>query len=210
MKLLDKEISSMENLSDNELIKMAKSGKTEALDFLLSRYKSLASKIARSYFLVGAEYEDLLQEAMMGLYGAYVKYDENSKSTFSTFAHLCIERNVQSAVKMANRKKHKMLTDSISLSNQGAIEMKSEDSDEVVSLILPSSILSPDEQLIENEKFEEIKQKINKNLSKMEKNVLFLFLKGESYTQIAKILNIQNKSVDNALTRIRTKLEFLK
>ena len=96
-------------LTDNELIKKARSGDNLALDALMARYKKLASKIARSYFLIGAEYDDLLQEAMIGLYKAYTNYDPSSSTSFSTFAHMCITRNVQSAIKLANRKKNSFL-----------------------------------------------------------------------------------------------------
>ena len=200
----------MENLTDIQLIEKAKSGNELALDFLLGRYKKLANKIARSYFLIGAEYDDLLQEAMIGLYKAYISYDISSKANFSTFAHMCITRSVQTAVKKANSKKNQMLNNSISLSNQGGIIANSEDNDEDINLVLPSSILTPDEILIEGENFANIKEKIKSALSKFELDVLSLFLKGLSYTQIAEKLNQTNKSVDNALSRIRNKLSFLK
>ncbi len=199
----------MENLTDEELIDLAKNGNELALDFLLDKYKLLASKIARSYFLVGAEYEDLLQEAMIGLYKAYIGYDKTNKASFSTFATTCITRNVQTAVKTANRKKNQILNNSISLTNQGGVKKQNEDDDEI-TLIIPSNSLSPDEKLIESEKLQIIKQKIKQCLSKFELDVLVLYLQGYSYTQIAQKLNLTNKSIDNALSRIRHKLRFLK
>ncbi len=199
----------MENLTDEELIDLAKNGDEMALDFLLDRYKVLASKIARSYFLVGAEYEDLLQEAMIGLYKAYISYDKNSKASFSTFARTCITRNVQTAVKTANRKKNQILNSSISLTNQGGLQ-KQGDEDEDITLIIPSNSLTPDEKLIESETLQSIKEKIKQCLSKFELDVLVLYLQGYSYTQIAQKLNLTNKSIDNALSRIRHKLSFLK
>ena len=200
----------MQNLTDIQLIEKAKNGNELALDFLLGKYKKMANKIARSYFLIGAEYDDLLQEAMIGLYKAYMGYDPKSKVNFSTFAHKCITRSVQTAVKIANRKKNQMLNNSISLSSQGAIISNSEDDDEEINLVLPSSILTPDQILIEGENFENVKESIKNTLSKFELDVLGLFLKGLSYTQIAERLNQTNKSVDNALSRIRNKLSFLK
>ena len=199
----------MENLTDEELIDLAKNGDEMALDFLLDRYKVLASKIARSYFLVGAEYEDLLQEAMIGLYKAYISYDKKSKASFSTFARTCITRNVQTAVKTANRKKNQILNSSISLTNQGGLQ-KQGDEDEDITLIIPSNSLTPDEKLIESETLQSIKEKIKQCLSKFELDVLVLYLQGYSYTQIAQKLNLTNKSIDNALSRIRHKLSFLK
>ncbi len=199
----------MKNLTDEELIDLAKNGDELALDFLLDRYKLLASKIARSYFLIGAEYEDLLQEAMIGLYKAYMSYDKTNKASFSTFATTCITRNVQTAVKTANRKKNQILNSSISLTNQGGLR-KQGDEDEDITLIIPSTSLTPDEKLIESETLKSIKEKIKQCLSKFELDVLVLYLQGYSYTQIAQKLNLTNKSIDNALSRIRHKLSFLK
>lgn len=199
----------MENLSDDVLIAQAKQGDELSLDFLMQRYKQLASKIARSYFLVGAEHEDLLQEAMIGLYKAYISYDKTKHTSFSTFAYLCITRSVQDAVKSANSKKHHMLSNCVSLTNQGAIVINNEE-DKEINIVIPSSALSPDEQLIEEEKIKDIKQKIKNNLSNLEQKVLSLYLNGDSYTQIAQKLNTNNKSIDNALSRIRHKLNFLK
>ena len=193
-------------LDDRQLIEKARHGDELALDTLISRYKILASKIARSYFLVGAEYEDVLQEAMIGLYKAYTSYDLKGKTAFSTFAHMCITRSVQSAVKSANRKKNMMLNQRLSLSNQGAVEAN--DDDEVM-LVLASKDFSPDEKLIHSENLQDIKRKIIKALSVFEQKVLSLYLKGYSYSDIATKLDVSNKSIDNALTRIRKKLEFL-
>ncbi len=200
----------MENLTDEELIEKAKKGDENALDFLLNKYKRMASKIARSYFLIGAEYEDLVQEAMIGLYKAYVSYNNKSGASFSTFARQCITRNVQTAVKMANRKKNQMLNNSISLSSQGSVVVHSEKEDEDINLVIPSNLLPPDEKLIENEKLNAIKEKIKNALSKLELEVLIAFLNGNSYSQIAQKMNMTNKSVDNALSRVRHKLSFLK
>ena len=193
-------------LDDRQLIEKARQGDELALDTLISRYKILASKIARSYFLVGAEYEDVLQEAMIGLYKAYTSYDLKGKTAFSTFAHMCITRSVQSAVKSENRKKNMMLNQRLSLSNQGAVEAN--DDDEVM-LVLASKDFSPDEKLIHSENLQDIKRKIIKALSVFEQKVLSLYLKGYSYSDIATKLDVSNKSIDNALTRIRKKLEFL-
>ncbi len=195
----------MERLSDEQLVKLANSGDDSSLDFLLKKYKRMANKIARSYFLIGSDYDDLLQEAMIGLYKAIKSYKETEKASFKTFAYLCITRNVQSAVKSAHSKKNAILTDAISLSSVS----KNEDNDEI-DLIIPSTVLSPEKELIENENYQEVKEIITNTLSKFEQKVLKLFLLGESYEQISKTLNITYKSVDNALSRIRSKLSFLK
>ncbi len=193
-------------LTDNELIEKAKKGDEVALDSLMSRYKQLASKIARSYFLVGAEYDDLLQEAMIGLYKAYTNYEINSKTSFSTFAHMCITRNVQSAIKIANRKKNVFLNQGLSLSSQGEVKLNNDDD---ITLVIPSPSPSPDEKLIHSENLQDIKEKIISTLSSFEQKVLSLYLKGYSYKDISSLLDVTSKSIDNALSRIRKKLSFL-
>lgn len=199
----------MEHLSDDLLIEKAKQGDESSLDFLMKKYKHMASKVARSYFLLGAEHEDLVQEAMTGLFKAYKNYNSNLGATFSTFAHTCITRSVQDAVKSANSKKNSFLNNSVSLTNQGAIIINNEE-DKEINLIIPSTGLSPDEKLIESEKLAEIKEKIKSSLSKLEQQVLMLYLNGDSYLEITHKLNINYKSIDNALSRARQKLSFLK
>ena len=199
----------MESLNDDLLIEKARAGDEQSLDILFDKYKHMVSKIARSYFLAGAEQEDLIQEAMIGLYKAYMNYNPNNNASFSTFAHLCITRNVQSAVKIANRKKNQILTNSISLSNKGSVTLHDENMGDV-NIVIPSSSLQPDEQLIEKQNIQLLKEKIKTSLSNLEQKVLMLYLNGESYSQIAEKLNMTCKSVDNALSRVRSKLKFCK
>ncbi len=199
----------MENTSDDVLIEKAKNGDEVSLDFLMQKYKKMANKIARSYFLVGAEYDDLLQEAMIGLYKAITKYNKTSGANFQTFAYKCITRNVQTAVKTANRKKYQALNSSVSLSNQSIDTTSATDSDDI-NLYIFGMVKSPDEKLIETESYNEIKESIKKALSTFELDVLMHFLSGKSYSEIAQQLNTNSKSIDNALARIRSKLAFLK
>jgi RNA polymerase sporulation-specific sigma factor len=198
----------MENLSDELLTQKAKQGDIKSLDFLMQKYKKLANKIARSYFLLGAEYDDLLQEAMIGLYKAISSFNKDSTASFHTFAHMCITRNVQSAVKTANRQKNQILNSSLSLDEKVESGFSFDETNDINLFVL--STKSPDEKLIENENFVEIKEKIKDALSNFELKVLMHYLSGESYTQIAQKLNVENKSIDNALSRIRNKLVFLK
>lgn len=198
----------MENLSDEILTQKAKQGDIKSLDFLMQKYKKLANKIARSYFLLGAEYDDLLQEAMIGLYKAILSFNKDSTASFHTFAHMCITRNVQSAVKTANRQKNQILNSSLSLDEKVESGFSFDETNDINLFVL--STKSPDEKLIENENFVEIKEKIKDALSNFELKVLMHYLSGESYTQIAQKLNVENKSIDNALSRIRNKLVFLK
>ncbi len=195
-------------LTDEEVLLKVNEGSEPALDFLLNKYKSLASKISRSYFLVGGESEDLLQEAMIGLYSACRNYNKSANTNFKTFATLCITRSVQSAVKMANRQKYKLLNESYSLSNQGEVELAEKDENgEEVCLYVPSDLPDPEDALLEAEQEKQLKQVLEENLSKKEMQVLGLYLKGMTYAQIAGIISDTTKSVDNAIARTKRKLQ---
>ena len=193
------------NLTDEQILLKYRQGDEQALDFLLKKYKSLASKIARSYFLVGAESEDVTQEAMLGLYSACRTYKHDG-SSFKSFASLCITRAVQSAVKKANRLKNKMLNESLSLSNQGSSSLEGMQEEEL-NLYLPSDLLDPQDALIDREYKSELNNAINKSLSTKEKLVLKYYLSGLSYIEIAGKIGSTTKSVDNAISRTKKKLE---
>ena len=194
--------------TDEELVQMIKLGIEEAEEELFARYKSVVSSVARSYFLMGAELDDLIQEGMIGLYKACQKFSEKQAS-FKTFAYLCIKRQIQTAVKQANRQKNKMLNNYISLDSQGGYKTGENGEDEAV-LILPSEKLSPDAEIIQKENYQEIIKKIKSALSPLELKVLTLYLKGNSYQTISVEVGKSYKSVDNLLYRIKNKLEFLK
>ena len=198
----------MQKKSDEELVKLIREGKQGAIEELFSRYKPVVSSVARSYFLVGSELDDLVQEGMIGLYKACKNFNEKSAS-FKTFAYLCIKRQIQSAVKQANRQKNKVLNNYISLDSQGGYKT-GENGEEEAVLVIPSSDLSPDDEIIERENYEEILTKIKRALSPLELKVLTLYLKGKSYQTISKMVGKNTKSVDNSLHRIKNKLEFLK
>lgn len=195
-------------LTDEEILLKFKQGSESALDFLLNKYKWLASKIARSYFLVGAESEDLLQEAMLGLYSACRNFDVKGQACFKTFASLCITRSVQSAVKNANRQKYKLLNESLSLSSQGFVEFPEKDEHgEEVCLYVPSTLPAPEDALLAREQEQDFKNLLEENLSKKEMQVLALYLKGLTYAEIASMLSETTKSVDNAIARTKRKLQ---
>lgn len=188
------------SLTDDELLSLANIS-DYAEEELLSRYKKLVKQISRSYFLIGAENEDLLQEGMIGLHLAIKSYKKEN-GCFRTFAAICIKRRIVTAVKSANRQKNKILNDSLSLTEDGGIKSDVEDK----IFIIPSSSPSPDENLTQKEDYAKLQTYINENLSKYEKKVLDLYLKGHSYNEIALNLASTSKSVENALTRIRLKL----
>ena len=197
-------------LTDEEILNKWSEGDENALDFLLTKYKTLANKISRSYFLIGAENDDVLQEAMLGLYSACRNFKKGAHASFKKFATLCITRAVQSAVKKANTMKNKYLNESYSLSSQGTVILDSqENNDDEVCLYIPSNILPPEDIILAEEREKEIENIIDENLSKKEKSVLNLYLKGLTYIEIAEKLNENVKSVDNAISRTKRKLEDL-
>lgn len=164
---------------------------------ILDEYKPLVTSIARRYFLVGAENEDLIQEGMIGLYKAIQTFDETKHASFKTFASLCIKSQIQSAVKMANRNKNKVLN-----------EVMLEDNEQQMYLVI-SKDPNPEDRVINHEDYMQTKSEINKSLSLLEKQILKQYLLGKNYQQIANTLCLDKKSVDNGLNRIRKKLAHL-
>lgn len=198
-------MKNLEQCTDEELVKNIKNNDTDSLDFLLNKYKTLASRIARSYFLVGAEPEDLTQEAMIGLYKACHSYNESSGARFSTFAHTCINSEVQDAVRAANAKKNKVLSESLSL-NQLSTNDQSDDILNEPIFYIPSTSQDPEDIFIENEKIAQIYAAIDNELSKKERFALKTYLQGFSYSEISDKLGISQKAVDNAISRAKAKL----
>jgi len=192
-------------LTDENLALKAQEHDYESEIELFARYKNIVSKISRSFFLVGGDPEDLVQEGMIGLYKAIKHFKQDKNASFSTFAYLCIRRQIQSAIKVASSKRNMMLTKAIPI----AEEISDED-DEPTGLVIPSTSLLPDDEMISKETMQEVKHKIEKSLSKMEVSILRQYLDGKSYLEISKSLDINKKSVDNALSRIKNKLSFLK
>ena len=163
---------------------------------LLIYYKPLVSKIARRYFLVGGDMDDVFQEGMIGLYKAINSFSSDKGASFQTFATLCINRQIQSAVKKANANKNRVFMDLYSMEN-----------DETIKII--SSERNPEDNFIVKESYENIKREILQKLTNLEKKILKEYLSGFSYEDISQKLHINKKSVDNALNRIRNKLAYL-
>lgn len=198
----------MEQLTDKDLIEKARSGNSESLDQLFLRYNNLAKKLSRRYFLADGDTDDLFQEAMIGLFKAIQNYELSSNTDFKTFASVCINRNLLSAIKASNRMKNKVLSTALSLNSQGAIEIAGED--EELWFFVPSKSLDAEEELISKETTNEMLKKISEILSDFEKKVLKYYLEGKSYKDIGAKIDKSTKSVENALTRIKSKLSFLK
>ena len=192
------------NLKDEEIISQIKSGDKDALSYLLEKYKNLVNIKVSKYFMIGAEKEDILQEGMIGLFKAIQSFNEEKQNSFKTFATICIERQLITAVKNSNRQKHMPLNTYLSL-NTAAYDNNEDDSVELIDTFNSKTAEDPLETIMKKEYYSEVEEAINKNLSKFEKKVLDRYLKGESYVTIAKRLDSPVKSVDNAIQRIRKK-----
>lgn len=195
---------SYKDFTDEELIKKLRDGDTEIANYIMEKYKPLVRKKTNAMYLIGGEIEDLMQEGMIGLFKAVRDYDMEKSATFFSFAELCITRQIYSALQASNRKKHSPLNNYISFSsNDDAEGMNLEE-------IISSRNVSPEQLMIERELKEEFFSKLEEKLSPMEKKVLYLYLGGNSYIQIAESLGTSSKSIDNTLQRIRGKVKFLK
>lgn len=194
-------------MTEEELITKAKSGDENALNSLLSDYKNTVNKIARSYFLVGGDMEDIVQEGMIGLYKAILHYSPQRNASFKTFANVCIKHQIQSAIKIASSEKNQVLSNALPIWDKSEIDDEGENR---IEIIVPSALPSPDDKVIAYENMQELKAKIKKTLSPMEVKVLSLYLRGYNYNEISNLGEMSKKSIDNALTRIKNKLSFLK
>ena len=190
---------------DEVLIQRLRDGENDITDFIMNKYKNLVRKKALSMNILGADRDDLIQEGMIGLFKAIRDYDCGRDASFYTFADLCISRQMYSAVEASLRKKHLPLNSYISLYSR-----KSEDgtaSDATLENVLASDVeMNPEQQLIDRENVRLLEEAIERDLSAVERQVLGLYLTGMSYTQIAKVLNKDDKATDNALQRAKSKL----
>lgn len=195
--------NSLKNLSDEELIKIIKEeNNKEALEFLLDKYKEMVNMKVSKYFIIGAERDDMVQEGMIGLYKAVKNYEENKQSSFKSFANICIERQMITAIKTSNRQKHIPLNSYLSLNSSTNDE---DDGKDLIDIFDANLIEDPLETITKKEYYNNIAITIDKSLSDFEKQVLKRFINGESYEQIATKLETPVKSIDNAIQRIRKK-----
>ncbi|WP_089282897.1 RNA polymerase sporulation sigma factor SigH [Anaerovirgula multivorans] len=189
---------------DETIVEAAKNGEMEALELLIKKYKNFVRSKARSYFLIGADREDIIQEGMIGLYKAIRDYKPDKLSSFKAFAELCITRQIITAIKTATRQKHIPLNSYVSLNKP----IYDEESDRtLLDVISGHKITDPEELMICKEELVHIEGKIGEILSDLECKVLMLYLQGRSYQEIACDLNRHVKSIDNALQRVKRKLE---
>ena len=193
-----------ETLSDEDLLSLHRAGDARAEEALYARYKQIVRSKARTYFLIGADREDIIQEGMIGLYKAVVDYQFDKNTSFRSFAELCITRQIISAIKAATRKKHIPLNTYISF-NRSVYEGETERP--LIDVLTSTRISDPEEVLIGRENYAAVADSIEHSLSKLERDTLGLYLYGYSYQQIADHLQISTKSVDNAIQRVKKKLE---
>jgi len=193
-----------EEMLDEELVELARQGSTLAQEYLITKYKNFVRAKARSYFLIGADRDDIMQEGMIGLYKAIRDFRSDKLSSFRAFAELCVTRQIITAIKTATRQKHIPLNSYVSLNKP----IYDEDSDRtLLDVISGSKITDPEELIISREEFGDIEQKMGEILSDLEWKVLMAYLDGKSYQEIADDLDRHVKSIDNALQRVKRKLE---
>ena len=194
-----------EELTDEELIVLFRDGDQEAMEKLLNKYKEMVLGKARSMYILGGDSDDLIQEGMLGLFKAVRDYDCGRDASFRTFAQLCVTRQLYTAVKASSRKKHLPLNTAISLSRP--VREDGEEEEEFLDCLEADASSNPEVYLIGQEEMERLEEKIERELSPFEKQVMELHLTGMGYVEIAHVLNRDEKSTDNALQRIRTKLK---
>ncbi|MDI3257813.1 MAG: RNA polymerase sporulation sigma factor SigH [Kyrpidia sp.] len=193
-----------QSLSDEDLVDRVRDGDEEALEYLIHRYKNFVRAKARSYFLIGADREDIVQEGMIGLYKSIRDFRTDKLVSFRAFAELCITRQIITAIKTATRQKHIPLNSYISLDKP----IYDEESDRTLLDVLSGTrVADPEELIINQEEFDDIEIKMGEILSDLERQVLMLYLDGRSYQEIAVDLKRHVKSIDNALQRVKRKLE---
>ena len=191
-------------MTDEEIVQLCHNGDSLSEEYLLNKYKNFVRSKARSYFLIGADHEDIVQEGMIGLYKAIRDFKPEKLSSFRAFAELCITRQIITAIKTATRQKHIPLNSYVSLNKP----LYDEESDRtLLDILMEGTTSNPEDMIINQENLGNIHQKINEVLSGLEQEVLAAYLDGKSYQEIAEALGRHVKSIDNALQRVKRKLE---
>ncbi len=193
-----------EAMTDEQVVDFARDSNDVALEYLINKYRNFVRAKARSYFLIGADREDIIQEGMIGLYKAIRDFRPDKLASFRAFAELCITRQIITAIKTATRQKHIPLNSYVSLNKP----IYDEESDRtLLDVISGSKVTDPEELVISREEFVDIENKMGEFLSDLEWKVLMFYLEGKSYQEIADDLSRHVKSIDNALQRVKRKLE---
>ncbi len=196
-----------DSLTDEEIVDRIQNGDQPAIDYLMEKYKHLVRSKAKALFLIGGDKDDLIQEGMIGLYKAIRDYQPEKENSFFNFADLCVSRQIYSAIKASNRKKNIPLNTYISLYAPAYGENSdAEDKESLVDIIHQKYVSNPEELVIDKENTSMIEYELVRRLSDLEKQVLALYMQDLKYIQIAEVLGKEPKTIDNALTRIKTKL----
>ncbi|MBR0320613.1 MAG: RNA polymerase sporulation sigma factor SigH [Clostridia bacterium] len=196
------EFQRFEEMTDEDIVSLSQSGDGQALAFLLDKYKNFVRSKARSYFLIGADHEDIVQEGMIGLYKAIRDFKSQKLTSFRAFAELCVKRQIITAIKTATRQKHLPLNSYVSLNKP----LYDEESDRTLLDVIEGRVTNPEDLYISQEDLNSIQNQIGELLSDLEQQVLASFLDGKSYQEIAEALGRHVKSIDNALQRVKRKL----
>ena len=197
-------VQHFDEFSDEELVEQVHLGNTNALDYLITKYRLFVKVKARSYFLIGADKEDIVQEGMIGLYKAIRDFKGEKLASFRAFAELCITRQIITAIKTATRQKHIPLNSYVSLDKP----IYDEDSERTLMDVITSPLTdNPEHLMINREEYSRLEGQMSEVLSELEQQVLVLYLEGRSYNEISSLLKRSTKSIDNALQRIKRKLE---
>lgn len=194
-----------DKMTDEELIKLSKKEDKSALEALIERYKETVNMKVSKYYINGAEKEDIVQEGLIGLFKAVKSFNSDKDSSFKSFANMCIERQVITAVKGSNRQKHIPLNSYVSLNNPTYENDDGEIENPLIDVLDINTVEDPLETITKNEYIKHVEKTIDESLSSFEKQVLNKYIEGQSYVQIAESLNSPVKSVDNAIQRIRKK-----
>ena len=194
-----------DEIKDEDLIEVIKSGDKFAFEYLMNKYKELVNIKVSKYYIIGAERDDIVQEGLIGLFKAIKCYKPNMKNSFKSFANMCIERQLITAIKTSNRQKHLPLNSYLSLNDSAYDEQKNGKDTDLLEIYNANLIEDPLETITKKEYYEHIENTIDKALSDFEKKVLKKFINGKSYVQIADDLDTPVKSIDNAIQRIRKK-----
>lgn len=195
--------------TDEELIRLIRGGEDGAVDFLMEKYKNVVRGKAKTLYLIGGDHDDLIQEGMIGLFRAIRDFDETRESGFAAFAALCVSRQIYKAIEAQNRKKNQPLNNYISLDTPAYPENEQDDR-RLVEVLQPADSGNPEQFVIDRERVEQLERRLDEALSPMEKQVFALFREGFPYQQIAEKLGKEPKSIDNALQRIKNKLNRIR
>ena len=194
-----------DNVKDEDLIEIIKSGDKQAFEYLINKYKELVNMKVSKYYIVGAERDDIVQEGLIGLFKAIKSYKPDQQNSFKSFANMCIERQLITAIKTSNRQKHMPLNSYLSLNISAYDEEEGESDTTLMDIFNTTLIEDPLDTITKKEYLQDIEKTIDKSLSDFEKMVLNKYINGKSYIQIAEDLDAPVKSIDNAIQRIRKK-----